>query len=561
MKRAVLSDGSAVMQIRVPFALDSPSSLPFKAGLWNPAWYGFRGESQRGLLPCTDSHKEWTDESDPVIRHGGGCVNTTFNMSQKLRAGHRLPGASGMVALFASSLLSALFWWGEEESKFWSVGCSMSVAAIAVAMVRLAQRRNSVKDADLWFSLIGVRILAATLLVGAFWYEPDLSHRHSVMQPDLLGFDPVRWDEMGEQFANDGLLKGEKAIHRFGKEGLIYYTAGIYTIFGVSCVYIAWFNVVIATATLLLLAHWLRARFGTSGRWDLMAWGLLVPEYLWYGSLVLKEVHNGFLFVLFLVCFTGLLARTSAMRSRLMWITGMLIALLGIAVFHRAHIVTMVVFALAAIAGASGAGNRARAFLLFCGAIAFVAALEFRMASTDTDLVSSENDSVADSVFKASEEAASDNSINTMLIGGSFGEKLLFTVPRTVFLAVTPFPRLEVWSPWTTLDSDWLAMCQTASRLSVILLLILLPALVAVGARAFTDPAMRIARLPVFMYVIGLVAIANGAMMFHERWRSSLWPIWLALILIGWPDRRAFYWTLPACAAGGAIVFLALKTI
>jgi len=471
---------------------------------------------------------------------------------------HNGRGAS-WVFLFVCGGLSALIWWGEESNKFSTLACALCVCGIAGWIVQFAHRHNACADKNLWLRMIGIRILLATILIGLFWYKSDLSHKSSSMQIDGIGFDPVRWDEMGEQLAKQGIFGSSKDVYRYGKEGLIYYIASIYSIFGASCVYVAWFNALIAVATLLLLTYWIRKHFGSQSRWDLMAYGLFIPESLWYGSLILKEVHNGFFFVLFMVCYERLFLNASIIKSKKKWIIYIILAIIGLFIFQRMHFVTMIGFVVFInIMFVRSKGSISKKFII--GLIFGCILASEHLFTSNAELISNENVQIQDAVLQGSDMFATDNSINTILIGKDILQKAIFSIPRTIFLQVTPFPRLEIWSYWGSAD-DWLAMGNTASRLSVILLLILSPALVAISVKAFTNSEASLARVPLSMYVACMFAMANGVMMFHERWRSSLWPIWLALVLIGWPYRKKFNWIISVVPTGGLLLFYLLKSM
>jgi hypothetical protein len=114
---------------------------------------------------------------------------------------------------------------------------------------------------------------------------------------------------------------------------------------------------------------------------------------------------------------------------------------------------------------------------------------------------------------------------------------------------------------WSDLESKWMAMGQTASRLSVITYLALLPALLAGIIGCAVMPALRPARLLATMYVVCLLAISNGVLMLQERWRSTLWPFWLALVIVGWPYRKKYRWTLPLMVLAGVSLFWLIKTV
>ena len=475
-----------------------------------------------------------------------------------LRTSIRNGSGMGCLFVFVCGVISALIWWGEQPSTLATLACALCVCGIAVWVVRFAKKHNACADSNLWLRLIGIRLLLATILIGFFWYEPDLSHRTSSMQSDGLGFDPVRWDEMGEQLAIDGILGSSQTIYRYGKEGLIYYIASIYSIFGVGCVYVAWFNALIAVATLLLLTYWLREHFGSQRRWDLMAYGLFIPESLWYGSLALKEVHNGFLFVLFMVSYDRLFSNASTKTAKQQWLIFMCLAVVGIFIFQRIHFVTMGGFALLACC-LHFRSKRSLSPILVIGLI-FDCVLVFeRFVSSDVELILRENEQVGSAVLRGSDMFATEDSINTMLIGNTIMQKALFCIPRTVMFAVTPFPRLEIWSYWGIKENDWQSLGSTATRISIILLLWLSPALVATSVKSFTNTVVSVARIPLAMYVACLFAMANGVMMFQERWRSSVWPIWLALILLGWPYRKEYYWIVPVAVTAGAVLFMLLK--
>jgi hypothetical protein len=475
---------------------------------------------------------------------------------------HSLRQNLAHVGLALSLGASASIWWGEEPSKLASLICAFSVGLIGVCLIGCFSRRNPQLDPQIWLWAFALRMLVATLLVGAFWFEPDLSHRQSNLQPDGMGFDPVRWDEMSEQLALDGIFQSSKEVYRYGKEGIVYYTAGIYSIFGVSCIYVAWVNTLISMATLLLLSSWISENFPFRSRCNLMAMGLFIPEYLWFGSLVLKEAHNGLLFALFLTCFGKLVSRRLIAASSLLWIVGLVLTIAGIFVFQRAHIVTVMVFAVLAAIVSARPGRRLVVFLVAVLALSIVWAAESLLVS-DSVLVASENEHALSGLVRPYGGFVSNDSssINSMLSGVSVFERILFAIPRALAMSVTPFPRLGLWELWSDLESKWMAMGQTASRLSVIIYLALLPALLAGIIGCAVMPALRPARLLATMYVVFLLAISNGVLMLQERWRSTLWPFWLALVIVGWPYRKKYRWTLPLMVLAGVSLFWLIKTV
>jgi hypothetical protein len=292
-----------------------------------------------------------------------------------------------------------------------------------------------------------------------------------------------------------------------------------------------------------------------------MAIGLFVPEYLWYGSLVLKEVHNGFLFALFFVCFSKLASRGLAATSARVWIGGLFLAIAGISVFQRAHVVTMMIFAVVGAMVAAKPGARNWVIIAAALSLGVVLAAEFLLVS-DWALVASENAYVVAGVVSPDDQFVSSDSssINALLSGGTMASRLLFAVPRALIMMVTPFPRLGLWELGAELNGKWFAAGQAATRLSVIMFLASLPAFFAGSIGCIVMPALRPARLLAIVYGICILAISNGVLMFQERWRSTLWPFWLALVILGWPYRKKFQWIL-FVVPFAVVLFLFVKEV
>jgi hypothetical protein len=150
--------------------------------------------------------------------------------------------------------------------------------------------------------------------------------------------------------------------------------------------------------------------------------------------------------------------------------------------------------------------------------------------------------------------------VNAMLTPSTGWQRVLFAVPRAVALVVMPFPRFDVWSYWD-LSGGWRAASRVSSQLTMVMALLLVPFWVEglrKGLRA--APELRMAFLAPFGYfVVGMIGAANGTMMLHERWRTSMWPIALLCAVVGGRSSVRYLPLAALIAVSGGVVFFALK--
>ena len=151
-------------------------------------------------------------------------------------------------------------------------------------------------------------------------------------------------------------------------------------------------------------------------------------------------------------------------------------------------------------------------------------------------------------------------SINLLFKADTLLERVIFSVPRTIFYIVAPFPQIDLWSYW---DEEKIesSIRRTVNHLNPLLFLFLLPAFYATVNSCIRKPAYDNFWSPIILYLTASMAFANGALMFHQRWRSSLGIFWLAIILAGWRDKRKYWYLIFIVPLLGTVMFFVLKAL
>jgi hypothetical protein len=464
-------------------------------------------------------------------------------------SGAGLLTASTWFALLV--LLSFAMWGGEEPSRLHTLGCLLTVSVLAIACISYAARKQVIVRSDVWLLIFGVRLLLATVVITAIWFQPDMSHRTYTIN----SFDPVRWDAWGEM-----LMLGDFPWSLgLPDTGLIYYIATIYRLFGVSCIYIAWFNCLLELITLLLVSGLLKEAFGRSRRWDWMALGMFIPELIWFDSLALREVHCSFFLAL------AIFGIFRIVRNHKRKFAYLIVALsyLGMILMRPK---TVIIFALLLVACAFlGPRKKFKKAPMLLPLFLIMAVLFISLEPYVTNL--SHGTSIVESV--SLEQTISEgnlenqyeaNSINFMLIPQNIFQRILFIFPRMVCLAIAPFPNFQyLWSGWTTPTLPWQAAGYTAGASTMLLFLFLGPSLVAGITNAMVRQDYRNTLWLIIPAAIYLAAVANAELTFHERWRSAIWPFWLAIVILGWPYRRRYYTLCLSMASLGLLAYYILK--
>ncbi len=462
----------------------------------------------------------------------------------------------GLILLINISFLTSLIWFGEEPAKTSSIFAILTVTLLAAFFIHYAWRHHIITNSNIWLTVFGIRLLIATLIILAFWYSPDLSHRN----PDY-GFDPARWDAWGA-----GLAQGDvpwlSSLYPPNSYGMIYYIGGIYRIFGVSCIYITWFNAVIALATLLLISYLLTSLYGIEKRWDWVCLGLLIPDSLWFESLALREVHTAFFLVITICGVYDILSKGKFIRGFLMFCIGYL----GFLAFRAKLAIFPLIFILFYYFITKGNLQRKTKYiyliflLLLLPLAIFIEPLIEEFFGNYSYILSGDygrlllKGGTGGHTFEA-------QSINTLFVPSNIYERVLFLVPRTILNMFSPFPKINLlWAGWFDPDIvTWHAAYWTCNTLSMIIMISFLPPLLASFYNAIVLKGSSNLIWFVFPYIIFLIAISNGELAIGERWRTASFPFWVAIVILGMPYKQRFKSSQYIIIVSGILVYVLLK--
>lgn len=334
------------------------------------------------------------------------------------------------------------------------------------------------------------------------------------------GYDPQRY----YQEANNILLDDWMALASLNYQGILYYYAGIFYVFGYNPVIPALVN---AFVTLLATLYLIRVAYELKGQrsqrdWTL-AYLLLIPEVLWFDVLTSRETLTAALLLVSTLTAGRYIVRGShiSIASTLLVISACLIGVLTVRT-------NMVIPAVAAIVlmglllTPKGRFDFLQKILLLLAGLLLVllgpwlqdtiGGYEVNYSDLSGRLTNFEQNVAADMEWTG-------QSIGMLLAPTNFWQGILYTVPRMALYLLAPLPNIYFgaagllnggWSDWQNL------MSTLSSGLNVFALPYALAGFAVALRYRRTLPAPLVIHIAFWMLFI---AVAGGNIIIHERYR------------------------------------------
>lgn len=410
----------------------------------------------------------------------------------------------------------------------------------------------------LWLLKVGLTL--ALLYLG---WMPQLDPATS----PSWGYDPQRY----YYDAQDLIENGWNPLVSSNYQGVLFYYAGLFYVFGHNPVIPALVN---SFVTLLALLYLIRLAYEfkverTPRDWH-VAWLLLIPEMVWYDVITSRETLVAAL-MLFAILPAGRYIIRSARVSMLstIAITG---AALGAILAVRTTMAFAVVVAIGMAALLLRSGKRLGSLgklpmlaliggLLVAGPLiqSALGGYVLNYAQLLQNLQSFEDNVAAVSQW-------SENSLGLLLSPSNPWQAVAFTPPRMILYLAAPLPNVGVsiddlaigsWSAWQQL------MTVATSVLNLVAVPYVLAGLEFAWGRRRVQPGLMVLQ---FAFWATFVAVAGGNIIIHERYRVMMAPLLFACAWIGYtscsPERVCrFAYAWGALLIGGAVFFLAYKLL
>jgi len=221
-------------------------------------------------------------------------------------------------AFFGSALAGALpvltlvlLWPYEEPSKLTSLGVAALVYLLGVLMLNGAQRLGIITDRGTWVRVFALKLALSCLITQYLWVAPLEPNFLRVAQQNLGLQDANIYDYLAARIAEEGFTGNVHLLwFTWLSFGIVGYLSLIYSVFGVSVLYVSLFNSLLCLAGVLCLTGTLGLLDGSkSHQWQALRFAMVLPFGSYYDSNPSKEPLTQALFYCGLLFIARLLVR------------------------------------------------------------------------------------------------------------------------------------------------------------------------------------------------------------------------------------------------------------
>jgi len=229
-------------------------------------------------------------------------------------AGSVLGGALPVLAL-------PLLWRYEEPSKVVSLAVTALVYLLAVMLLNLAQRAGIVSERAPWIRVFACKLVLSFLVTSFLWVAPLEPNFLRVSQQNLGLQDANIYDHLAVRIAEEGLAGNVQLLwYTWLSVGVTGYLSLIYSLFGISILYVSLFNALLSLAGILSLAGALTALDAPRRRWQVLRFAMLLPFGSYYDGTPAKEPLTHALFYAGLYFIARLLVCKGAPAANILWL-------------------------------------------------------------------------------------------------------------------------------------------------------------------------------------------------------------------------------------------------
>lgn len=231
----------------------------------------------------------------------------------------------------------SLLWPYECPNRLTTVLCGLAVYSAGFWLIRTAFKKGFIGSVAGWNVVFILKLAVSWIILVCFWVGP--------MQPDLFRaaggdhFDGMLYDYHAAAIAEEGWGNaGEHLNFTWLSFGVVAYAASIYTIFGISLLHVAYFNVLLVLVMSLAITMGVSVAAKSFGRFDVLKWTMLLPFGSFYDAIVTKDTLSNSLYAVCFACAVYIFgARRNVYSS---W--GLLAAALVALVIVRINLAAMV---------------------------------------------------------------------------------------------------------------------------------------------------------------------------------------------------------------------------
>lgn len=490
----------------------------------------------------------------------------------------QLARALRVAGYFAWLAVLTLCWVYEQPSIARTFLVLAVVFALGFAAISAAARNGFILSRRKWLFAFSLKMTLTLLITSLFWVAP-LGQEHL---RDAFGGgvqDSNIYDYNGKLLAEAGLMGPDPGLQGVWLDyGIVRYIAIIYSLFGVSVLYVAAFNALASLCGILCLAGTL-AVLGPEHReqWQSIRFAMLLPFASYYDATPAKEAPTNLLFYLALfLCSLMLIGDRKGFNIKLGFaLTCVLLAIFRLNVFFFVGLSTFCALLM------SRTNWKKMLLITFGFLVGFVVlvsvALHIVLPGADSSLQGlsdaflnvSARMAMAQDALSAKEGSASPlvSYVGRIVIPHNVVDFLTLAPLRALIWTYLPFPLVfPAWKDISSLPAlistdyfSYISVTETlCAKLSTITLIVLTPGVFAVFRNRLWKKNPQILFL-VFAFLITTLLISNLQVFETRRYRVLVEPMFVALSLWGYAygnPMRFARWIWPLFFAPAFIVWL-----
>ena len=479
-------------------------------------------------------------------------------------------GAFWMSALAGALpvVMLPLLWRYEEPGKAVSLAVTALVYSLGVLAISVAQRLGIVSRRAPWILVFALKLALCWFITQYLWVAPLEPNFLRVPYQNAGLQDANIYDYVAARIAEEGLTGNVQLLwFTWLSFGVIGYLSLIYSLFGVSVLYVSLFNALLSLVGVLCLTGAMTVLAGSNRRWQLLRFAMLLPFGSYYDATPSKEPLTHALFYCGLFLIARLLARKGRPAANITVLVGALLLLATV----RLNVAVLLLLSNLVLFW-----RRLDPVKLVLLSVAGVMTLVTALV-----LVSPEPEALASDMFNLGRQL--DNAQMVFLQRSATGDTPLklavgaALTPRTVVdLALLAPVRLAIWMflPYPEIIPDFAKLAsmpemlvfdrlgyfrfatELPAQLSAVLMILLIPNVLA-GLRA-AGMGWRNWFLASNLLIPALI-ISNLMFIMGRRYRALLEPLVVAIAIWGLQygrPRRLRYVLYSAFAAGLAVLLI-----
>lgn len=436
--------------------------------------------------------------------------------------------AGAILVSLTGALAIAALWRLEEPSSMRTVECAAVATAVGLVTIMTAARANVIVSPRKWSIAFLLKLILTTLILKYSWLTPFQGNFRRIDDTDQAAYDfygkaLAESEQTGDSFS--GALRGMTS-------GAIWYVEAVYRAFGVSTLYVALWNCVLALGGAISAAGLLRCCFPASPV-DCVRYVLFFPELALLEAVPGKEAPTTFAFTLALLMVLQL-ATKKARR-------GIVISTLGVAVAILAIMRPQLILVLCAIGGLHLLWTRRLRSLVvlvgvagICGTLLVVVGGSTYEALQDAFSQEVRTNILEDAIKYNPSTDPDRRGVHDVLANRSWLDAVWKGPVRVAVLVVGPYPKIlpdvqrlpHLWTDYTV------GVQEVYQKLSAAWILFLLPAAYCgLWKNRLADASGR--KFLIIALSVGVYSGANAGPLVSLRYRDVFAPLFACAAIGG----------------------------